>query len=92
MKRSKDDTGFSRQLLAILSSKNRFNKIKAINIPTLIIHGADDPLLKVKNAYKMHKLIPESELIIIDDMRHLIEQPILEQFKKRLLQHLNSNS
>tara|TARA_B100000780_G_C21076989_1_gene433576 strand:- start:425 stop:1378 length:954 start_codon:yes stop_codon:yes gene_type:complete len=92
MKRSKDDTGFSRQLLAILSSKNRFNKIKAINIPTLIIHGADDPLLKVKNAYKMHKLIPESELIIIDDMRHLIEQPILEQFEKRLLQHLNSNS
>ena len=27
MKRSKDDTGFSRQLLAILASKNRFKKI-----------------------------------------------------------------
>ena len=92
MKRSKDDTGFSRQLLAILASKNRFKKIQSIKIPTLIVHGKDDPLLKVKNAYKMHKLIPASELIIIEDMRHLIEQPILDQFKDRLIIHLNSNS
>ena len=92
MKRSKDDTGFSRQLLAILASKNRFKKIQSIKIPTLIVHGKNDPLLKVKNAYKMHKLIPASELIIIEDMRHLIEQPILDQFKDRLIIHLNSNS
>ena len=91
MKRSKDDTGFSRQLLAILASKNRFKKIQSIKIPTLIVHGKDDPLLKVKNAYKMHKLIPASELIIIEDMRHLIEQPILDQFKDRLIIHLNTN-
>ena len=92
MKRSKDDTGFSRQLLAILASKNRFKKIQSIKIPTLIVHGEEDPLLKVKNAYKMHKLIPGSELIIIEDMRHLIEQPILDQFKNKLIIHLNTNS
>ncbi|MDC0872946.1 alpha/beta hydrolase [Gammaproteobacteria bacterium] len=91
MKRSQDDTGFSRQLLAILASKNRFKKIQSIKIPTLIVHGKDDPLLKVKNAYKMHKLITASELIIIEDMRHLIEQPILDQFKDRLIIHLNTN-
>jgi pimeloyl-ACP methyl ester carboxylesterase len=92
MKRSKDDTGFSRQLLAILASKNRFKKIQSIKIPTLIVHGEEDPLLKVKNAYKMHKLISGSELIIIEDMRHLIEQPILDQFKDKLIIHLNTNS
>jgi pimeloyl-ACP methyl ester carboxylesterase len=92
MKRSKDDTGFSRQLLAILASKNRFKKIQSIKIPTLIVHGEEDPLLKVKNAYKMHKLISGSELIIIKDMRHLIEQPILDQFKDKLIIHLNTNS
>ena len=92
MKRSKDDTGFSRQLLAILASKNRFKKIQSIKITTLIVHGEEDPLLKVKNAYKMHKLISGSELIIIKDMRHLIEQPILDQFKDKLIIHLNTNS
>ncbi len=92
MKRSDDDTGFSRQLLAILASKNRFNKIKAIKSSTLIIHGKEDPLLKVRNAYKMHELIPNSELIIIDDMRHMIEPPIFKQFEQKLLDHLNTNS
>ena len=92
MERSKNDTGFSRQLLAILASKNRFNKIKSIQTPTLIIHGKEDPLLKIKNAYKMHELIPNSELIVIDNMRHLIEPPILKQFEPQLLKHLISNS
>lgn len=92
MERSKDDTGFSRQLLAILASKNRFEKIRSIQIPTLIVHGEDDPLLKVKNAYKMHSLIPNSELIIIKNMRHLIEPPIFKQFDDKLLKHLITNS
>ena len=36
----------------------------------------------------MNSLIPKSELIVIDNMRHLIEEEILEQFKDRLLKHL----
>ena len=54
-----------------------------------IIHGKDDPLIKVRNAYKMKKLIENSELIIIPDMRHLIEPPVFNQFKDDLLLHLN---
>ena len=84
-----DDTGFGRQITAILGSKNRIKKIKSISAPTLIIHGKDDPLIKVRNAYKMKKLIENSELIIIPDMRHLIEPPVFNQFKDDLLLHLN---
>ena len=40
----------------------------------------------------MHELIPNSELIIIDDMRHMIEPPIFKQFEQKLLDHLNTNS
>ena len=84
-----DDTGFGRQLSAILGSNNRINKVKSISAPTLIIHGKDDPLIKVKNAYKMNNLIKGSKLIIIDDMRHLIEPPVFNQFKDDLLLHLS---
>ena len=85
-----NDTGFGRQLSAILGSENRLNKVKSIQASTLIIHGKEDPLIKVKNAYKTNRLIHNSNLIIIPDMRHLIEVPVFNQFKDDLLKHLNS--
>ena len=85
-----DDTGFGRQLTAILGSENRLDKVKSIKAPTLIIHGQDDPLIKVKNAYKTNKLIKDSKLIVISDMRHLIEPPVFDQFKLELLKHLKN--
>ncbi len=85
-----DDTGFGRQLTAILGSSNRLNKVKSIKAKTFIVHGYEDPLIKVKNAYKAHSLISNSQLKIIPDMRHLIEPPVFDQFKEDLLIHLNS--
>ena len=90
--RSKDGSGYARQLLSILASKDRLKKIKKIKAPTLIIHGKDDPMIHVRNAYKMHKLIPHSRLKIIDNMRHLIEPEILMQFEGALLNHLRVSS
>jgi hypothetical protein len=37
----------------------------------------------------MHKLIPHSKLKIIENMRHLIEPEVLNQFEGMLLEHLN---
>ena len=84
-----DDSGFGRQISAIIGSKNRLNKVRSINQPTLIIHGKDDPLINVKNAYKANSLIKNSTLKIIPNMRHLIEIPVFDQFKNDLLFHLN---
>ena len=87
--RAQDGSGYARQLLSILASKDRLKKIQKIKAPTLIIHGKNDPMIHVKNAYKMHKLIPHSKLKIIENMRHLIEPEILDQFEGMLLEHLN---
>jgi len=87
----KDGFGYARQLFAILSSKNRLRKIRSIKSRTLIIHGKKDPVINVKNSYLMNRLISNSELIIINNMRHLIEEEILDQFKEKLLQHLSEN-
>tara|TARA_B100000497_G_scaffold71937_1_gene80788 strand:- start:168 stop:575 length:408 start_codon:yes stop_codon:yes gene_type:complete len=85
-----DDSGFSRQIMAILGSKNRIKKVKSIQSKTLIIHGKEDPLIKVKNAYKANKLITDSELIVLPNMRHMIEPPVFNRFKEDLLNHLSS--
>lgn len=90
--RGKDRSGYARQLLSILASKDRLKKIRKIKAPTLIIHGKDDPMINIKNAYKMHRLIPHSQLKIIENMRHLIEPEILQQFDGILLEHLKMNA
>ena len=89
--RAKDGSGYGRQLIAILASKNRLQKVRAIKAATLIVHGKHDPMISLKNAHKMHQLIPDSKLEIISKMRHLIEPEILELFQERLLEHLEQN-
>ena len=91
IQRSPDDSGFIRQMAAILGTKNRINKVKTISVPTLIIHGETDPLIKVKNAFHTHKLIKNSNLKVIKNMGHLIEEPIFDQFKIDLKNHLDIN-
>jgi len=88
LNRAQDGSGYARQLLSILASKDRLKKIQKIKASTLIIHGKQDPMIQIKNAYKMHKLIPHSKLKIIEEMRHLIEPEILLQFEDDLLEHL----
>ena len=89
--RSKDDTGFIRQMAAILGTRDRIKKVNNIKIPTLIIHGDIDPLVKPKNAFHSHKLIPKSKLLMIENMGHLIEEPVFNKFKDELIQHLDKN-
>jgi len=48
-----------------------------IDVPVLIIHGADDQLIPVSEADAMYKAIPNAELVVIPDAGHLpnLEQP-----------------
>ena len=90
IKRGGDDSGFIRQMAAIVGSKNRKRLIKSIETPTLIIHGDIDPLIKVKNAYQAHKLISSSELIIVEGMGHLLDKKAFKKFQSQLIKFLNN--
>ncbi|WP_196895387.1 alpha/beta hydrolase family protein [Aureivirga marina] len=54
-------------------NKIRFNiqrAIKKIRIPQLIIHGANDETVSIKEANKLHKWNPMSELFIVENANH----------------------
>jgi len=62
--------GVARQLAAVLTQNNRKPDLGSVCVPTLVIHGADDPLVPVEGGKDTAEAIPGAELIIIDGMGH----------------------
>jgi len=64
--------GTNRQLVAILASGDRTEKLASIKVPTLVIHGKDDPLVPYEGGIATSKAIPGSELLLIEGMGHTL--------------------
>jgi proline iminopeptidase len=62
--------GTARQMLAILASGDRRVDLARIRAPTLVIHGAHDPLLPAAAGRDVARNIPGARLIEIDGMGH----------------------
>lgn len=62
--------GVSRQMAAVIANGDRSEKLRMLALPSLIIHGADDPLIPVTGGIDTHENITGSELMIIDGMGH----------------------
>jgi pimeloyl-ACP methyl ester carboxylesterase len=43
-----------------------------VRTPTLIVHGTRDPLLPVRGARAMVRLMPNAELLVVEGMGHAI--------------------
>jgi pimeloyl-ACP methyl ester carboxylesterase len=62
--------GFKRQLLAIFASGDRTSALAEITVPTVVIHGRDDPLITVSGGEATARAIAGAELLVIDGMGH----------------------
>ncbi|MEM1119935.1 MAG: alpha/beta hydrolase [Bacteroidota bacterium] len=56
--------------LAIEKSGSRYEELGNIMVPTLVIHGTTDPLIKFEHAEKYSAMIPEAKTLFIDGMGH----------------------
>jgi len=78
--------GVIRQYLAISSQRNRTEALKSLNIPALIIHGDEDPLVPLSGGEATAQAIPNSKLIIIKGMGHVM--PNLETYWSNILNEM----
>jgi pimeloyl-ACP methyl ester carboxylesterase len=70
VKRAYNPTGFSRQIAAVTATGDRREKLKTITAPTLVIHGADDPLVPLAGGHDTARSIPGAEILVISGMGH----------------------
>jgi pimeloyl-ACP methyl ester carboxylesterase len=74
--RAFDPKGVQRQLAAIMSQPDRSVSLAEVKAPTLVIHGAVDPLVTPSGGEATAKAIPGSELLVLDEMGHDLPEPL----------------
>ncbi|URQ64854.1 alpha/beta fold hydrolase [SAR86 cluster bacterium] len=88
IERSPNETGFSRHLQAILADKDRYDLIREIEVPTLVIHGKIDPLIPFDEGKKSAEMIPNSTFLAVEKMSHLLDPPIIDIIEEPLVVYM----
>jgi pimeloyl-ACP methyl ester carboxylesterase len=90
--------GVARQYAALVSSESAKEALRSVEVPTLIVHGIDDPLIPLDAAQAMADVMFHAELLVIDGMGHAVNEcpevwpPILEAFTRHAMRSGPRNS
>ena len=79
--------GTLRQLLAILAAGDRTPQLRGLDVPTLVIHGQEDPLIPVQAGRATAEAIPGAELMLVDGMGHDLPQALWDRFAGAISRH-----
>ncbi len=82
--RGNDPLGVARQLVAVLAAADRTAMLRSVTAPTLVLHGADDPLIGVSGAHATVQAVPDAELVVIDGMGHDLPRPLWPEMTSRI--------
>lgn len=83
--------GVARQMAAIVADGSRVERLKTITVPTLVIHGLDDPLVPVEGGKDTAASIPNAQLELIAGMAHNIPEPLCPRLVELITGHAGAN-
>ena len=70
---------------AAWSTASRVDRLGDIAVPTLIVHGTDDPVVPVAHAHYMAATVPDNDCWIIDGLGHETPAALTPELADRLL-------
>jgi pimeloyl-ACP methyl ester carboxylesterase len=71
--------GTARQFAAIGVADDRTTRLAGLDVPTVVIHGSEDPLITRSGGEATAAAIPGAELIVVDEMGHDLPLKHLDQ-------------
>lgn len=74
--RSNDPAGVARQLAAINGSPSRVKALHSVRVPTLVVHGAKDPLVRPSGGRATAAAVPGSRLMMLPGMGHSLPREL----------------
>ncbi len=88
VERAHDPQGASRQLAAMATAGDRRAQLKTIKVPTLVVHGTDDPLILPACGEDTAAAIPGADLLLVDGMGH----DLPECFQAQIIEAIDRNA
>jgi pimeloyl-ACP methyl ester carboxylesterase len=70
--RGYDTDGRARQLVASITAGDRREALAKLQVPALVIHGTEDPLVVVEGGYDTAHAVPGAKLELIEGMGHAL--------------------
>ncbi|MFD1663518.1 alpha/beta fold hydrolase [Streptomyces caeni] len=77
--RAKNPDGGTRQVTAAMIAPDRRKSLQELTLPALVIHGAEDPLIKIAGGEATHAALAGSTYLPLDAMGHDLPAPLLGQ-------------
>jgi pimeloyl-ACP methyl ester carboxylesterase len=74
--RGHDPAGGRRQLAAIRASGDRRPGLAKVRVPTLVLHGAADPLIRPSGGRATAAAVPGARLVVYPGMGHDLPYPL----------------
>ncbi len=92
VRRAYEPAGTARQLLAIIAAGDRRKLLRTIAAPTLVIHGASDPLVPIAAGRDTAQNIPGAALLVIDGMGHDLPLALLPRLVEAIADHCDRSA
>ncbi len=73
-------SGVMRQMLAVLTQRDRSVALRSLDVPTVVVHGLDDKMVHVSGGRATAAAVPGAELLLIDGMGHDLPAALFETF------------
>ncbi len=92
VRRSVYPAGLPRQLAAIIDDGDRTQRLAQVTAPTLVLHGEDDPLVKVEGGRATAEAIRDAKLVTIPGWGHDLPLALLDQIVGEIEAHTKAAS
>ena len=87
VRRDSDPKANVRQFAAMAADGDRTEMLGNIGCPTLVIHGAHDPLIRLECGQHTADCIQNAALHVVDGMGHEIPEQLVPPIAERIAQH-----
>lgn len=87
VRRSVYPAGPPRQLAAIIDDGCRRSRLAQVRVPTLVLHGEDDPLVKLEAGEDTARHISGARLVTIPGWGHDIPLPLVPRVAQEIVTH-----